>query len=293
MEISLGNTTYWITKCDPKMKPVVGQQFKTLEDGIDFYVHYAAVVGFDVWRSGDRKDKVSKVLHKYLVCSREGFKQVTDPEKGETSETLKRRRPSNRVGCSAHFKFNTDGDSGYKVTSFEERHTHCLCEEQLKPFMKVNRKLDMGHKEFIEKCGKTNIGPIKSFNLYGEMVGGFEHVGATSTDFKNHKREILAYMKRRGAQMLVAKCQERKEFWLDYYFEYAVDEQEQLSRIFWADEYGRNKFALFGDAMTFDATYKTNRYSLVFVPFTSMDNHKKSTTFATGLIAKEDVESYS
>ncbi|XP_019179036.1 PREDICTED: protein FAR1-RELATED SEQUENCE 5-like [Ipomoea nil] len=258
MEISPGNTTYWVPKYDAKMKLTVGQQFKRLEDGIEFYKKYAALVGFDVRRSGDRKNKVGKVLHKYLVCSREGFKQVAYLEKRETSETVKRRRPSNRVGCGAHIKFNTIGNGGYEVTSFEERHTHRLCEEQSKPFMKVNRKLDMGHKDFIEKCGKVNIGASKSFNLYGEMVGGVEHVGATSTDFKNHRRKILAYMKERDAQELVAKCQERKEYWPDYYFEYAVDDQQQLSRIFWADEHGRKSFAHFGDAMAFDATYKTN-----------------------------------
>ncbi|XP_019171103.1 PREDICTED: protein FAR1-RELATED SEQUENCE 5-like [Ipomoea nil] len=38
--------------------------------------------------------------------------------------------------------------------------------------------------------------------------------------------------------------------------------------------------------------YKTNRYGLVFVPFTGIDNHKKCVTFAAALIAREDVESY-
>lgn len=31
---------------------------------------------------------------------------------------------------------------------------------------------------------------------------------------------------------------------------------------------------------------------MVFVPFTGVDNHKKSVTFAAGLLSKEDIESY-
>ena len=34
------------------------------------------------------------------------------------------------------------------------------------------------------------------------------------------------------------------------------------------------------------------RYLMVFVPFTGIDNHKKSTTFAAALLAKEDTASY-
>ena len=34
------------------------------------------------------------------------------------------------------------------------------------------------------------------------------------------------------------------------------------------------------------------RYCMVFAPFTGMDNHRKSVTFACGLLMKEDVESY-
>ncbi|XP_031099870.1 protein FAR1-RELATED SEQUENCE 5-like [Ipomoea triloba] len=156
----------------------------------------------------------------------------------------------------------------------------------------------MGHKEFITKCAKANIGTNNSFNLYAEMVVGVQHVGATAVDFKNHKREILAYIKGRDAQLVIEKCLNRKEILPQFYFEYAVDEKERLSRVFWTDEYGRKSFDLFGDAMAFDATYKTNIYgnfkvyNLVFVPFTGVDNHKKSTTFAWGLIANEDIESY-
>ncbi|CAH9094181.1 unnamed protein product [Cuscuta europaea] len=36
----------------------------------------------------------------------------------------------------------------------------------------------------------------------------------------------------------------------------------------------------------------SNRYDMVFAPFTGVDNHKKCITFGVGLLSKEDVESY-
>ncbi|XP_019190767.1 PREDICTED: protein FAR1-RELATED SEQUENCE 5-like [Ipomoea nil] len=41
-----------------------------------------------------------------------------------------------------------------------------------------------------------------------------------------------------------------------------------------------------------DAQMITNRYDVVFTPFTGVNNHKKSITFGAGLLTKEDIESY-
>ncbi|KAI3773580.1 hypothetical protein L1987_48110 [Smallanthus sonchifolius] len=38
-------------------------------------------------------------------------------------------------------------------------------------------------------------------------------------------------------------------------------------------------YGVFGDVMSFDATFRTNRYDLVFVPFTGIDNHHHNVTF--------------
>ncbi|KAL9674824.1 hypothetical protein QQ045_003023 [Rhodiola kirilowii] len=71
-----------------------------------------------------------------------------------------------------------------------------------------------------------------------------------------------------------------------------IDEHGSLSRLFWADHIARGDCIIFGDVVSFDATYQTNKYNLVFVPFIGVDNHHRSVTLAAGLISKEDVESY-
>ncbi|XP_031095102.1 protein FAR1-RELATED SEQUENCE 5-like [Ipomoea triloba] len=236
MNLSPRGKKYWIPSCDKDSQPYVGQRFSKLDDGVDFYVQYACTVGFDVRRSTETKDRMGNVLRKYLVCSREGFKQ---PAKdvcpvgegvGDSSISPKRRRVTNRVGCNAKIILKLMGDGRYSVFSVEIRHTHSLCSELAKPFMRVNRKLSMGHQSFVANCARANIGPIKSFKLYKQMVGDFVDVGATGVDFQNFKQDLMAWH----------AC----------------------------------------------------RYNLVFVPFTGMDNHKKSVTFAAGLIAKEDIDSY-
>ncbi|KAH6760804.1 hypothetical protein C2S51_017753 [Perilla frutescens var. frutescens] len=54
----------------------------------------------------------------------------------------------------------------------------------------------------------------------------------------------------------------------------------------------RRNFAAFGDLVSFDATYNTNRYKMVFIPFTGKDNHGKCVTFGAALLSSENTKSY-
>ncbi|XP_019191182.1 PREDICTED: protein FAR1-RELATED SEQUENCE 5-like [Ipomoea nil] len=124
------------------------------------------------------------------------------------------------------------------------------------------------------------------------MVGSFNDIGETSTDFCNFRRDLLAYIAGADGQMVVEDVYQNKEANPNFYFDFDLNDDRQLCRLFWADAISRKNFACFGDVMSFDAMYSTNRYKLVFVPFTGVDNHKRSITFGAGLIAREDVESY-
>ncbi|CAI9270659.1 unnamed protein product [Lactuca saligna] len=42
-----------------------------------------------------------------------------------------------------------------------------------------------------------------------------------------------------------------------------------------------------------DATYRTNRYNMIFVPFTAINNHEKTINVGAGIISDETIESYS
>ncbi|XP_074305915.1 protein FAR1-RELATED SEQUENCE 9-like [Silene latifolia] len=51
-------------------------------------------------------------------------------------------------------------------------------------------------------------------------------------------------------------------------------------------------YSLFGDTITFDPTYGTNKYHMAFTPFTGVENHKNWVTFAAALVDHENDESF-
>ncbi|XP_074290848.1 protein FAR1-RELATED SEQUENCE 5-like [Silene latifolia] len=50
----------------------------------------------------------------------------------------------------------------------------------------------------------------------------------------------------------------------------------------------KRNYSIFGDALSYDATYGTNKYRMKFTPFTGVDHHKRSVTFACALLDHED-----
>ncbi|VFQ91055.1 unnamed protein product [Cuscuta campestris] len=229
--------------------------FKSLEDGFNFYKQYASLTGFDIRKSTNLKVS-GIVVWRYIVCNREGHKHfasiVNKPTHDDgVPKAKQRRRISNRVDCKARVAFRLVGGVG--------------------PFLKINRNLEIGHKKFMLNCAKANIGPMKSYRLFKESVGGYDNVGAIDVDFKNFKRDLKAYIAGADAQMLIDKLFGKKQKCSAFHFDYDVDESDQLTRVFWCDPVARKKYAMFGDVISFDATFNTNRYKMVFTPFTGVD----------------------
>ena len=71
-----------------------------------------------------------------------------------------------------------------------------------------------------------------------------------------------------------------------------VDEYGCMGNCFWADAMSRMAYQYFGDVVTFDATYQTNRYKIPFVPFIGVNYHHQSMMFGCTLLVNETTESY-
>ena len=150
------------------------------------------------------------------------------------------------------------------METFDDGHSHHLCSDEEKLLLKANRKLSYMHQNFILNCGKANLGHVKSYKLYRQMCGSFSSVGATVTEFKNFRRDLNSYLEGVDAQMVVEKFMRREEYSAAFYFDYDVDVDGCLTRLFWADCISRKNFLCFGDVVSADATYKKNRYLLHF-----------------------------
>ncbi|GJY99755.1 FAR1-related sequence 5-like protein [Tanacetum coccineum] len=93
------------------------------------------------------------------------------------------------------------------------------------------------------------------------------------------------------AQMLINKMENRKKYVPNFTFQYKVENSE-LVAMFWADEVAKCNNKEFGDMVSFDAAFNSNKYNMKFVPFIGIDNHEKCVTLGSGMLLHEDTQSY-
>ncbi|KAH6808332.1 hypothetical protein C2S51_029440 [Perilla frutescens var. frutescens] len=207
-------------------------------------------------------------------------------------EPKKRRTPSCRVDCRALIVFKFVGLEGYVVKKFTEGHSHTLVPEAYRYLMKMKSKLEFGHLKFVMDCAKANIGVMGSYKIMKTVVSLYSSIGCSRMQVKNFSRDLKAYVFYADAQMVIDKLHRKRELCSGFYFEVEVDENDHLKSLFWADPIAQRNFYAFGDVVSFDATYSTNKYNMIFAPFTAKDNHEKCITLAAALMTRESIESY-
>ncbi|XP_022029443.2 protein FAR1-RELATED SEQUENCE 5-like [Helianthus annuus] len=285
-------TRMWCPNVPIVLKPVVGSVYETWKDVFSMYKDYAVYSGFSI-RKGQTKRWKGVVTHQYIRCtkySKPQIKRKTDTL--EHSSLTIRQSNFTVTDCKASIlvKF-CEGSSTCTVVGFNEHHNHPFVERFNRDLSRTSRKLPFASKQFIHNMSLNRIGPIVSHRVLVSLMGGHHNVRGTPTDFKNWSQSVRLYIGDRDAQLVIDRLKERSESLPDFYYEFVV-EKGQLRSIFWADEISKINYEVFGDVLAFDATYHTNKYNMIFVPFTGVDNHKQCVTFGAGLLFNETTESY-
>ncbi|XP_076931303.1 protein FAR1-RELATED SEQUENCE 5-like [Bidens hawaiensis] len=175
----------------------------------------------------------------------------------------KRRKPTKKTGCGAHIKFRLKDKDKYEVKE-----------------------------SAIQALSQVNLGPVRAFSILKSFYGGYEQVGATKNDFKNFKTPQSEYISEYDAAMVIKHLEKKKKHCPNFLFDYTIKEDGTLGGLFWADENSKKSYLVFGDVAGFDATYRSNKYDMVFVPFTGIDNHNRNITLGAALLESETADSY-
>ncbi|RAL38797.1 hypothetical protein DM860_013478 [Cuscuta australis] len=169
-EIISPSSNLFIPTCPEEAKPKVGMVFQSLEDEFNFYKQYAALAGFDIRESTNLKVS-GVVVWRYIVCNREGHKHFASTcnkpthDDGDLPKAKQRRRISNRVDCKTRVVFRLTGGVGYSISIFIESRNHPMMSLPSRPFLKINRNLEIGHQ-------REDVPPYRwLFNRFLDAMG--------------------------------------------------------------------------------------------------------------------------
>ncbi|XP_047942917.1 protein FAR1-RELATED SEQUENCE 5-like [Salvia hispanica] len=258
-----------VPACPDELRPYVGKKFHSLDEGIAFYEGYGRETGFDVRKCGIKSTR-DVVTWQYLVCNREGLKVGIEMDKMHAQEGFitKRRRTSKRCECRGRMSLKNVSEVGFVG-------------------------LGEVHMRFIWGCTKANIGPTMTFKFLNEFLGGYDTVGLTVAELRNYVHGLKTYVEGSDAQMLLDETARKNKSYPDFTYHYQLGSSNELKSFFWCDAVSKRNYQLYGDVVSFDSTYNTNRYCMILSPFTGKDNHGKPVTFGAALLSNESTEFYS
>lgn len=66
----------------------------------------------------------------------------------------------------------------------------------------------------------------------------------------------------------------------------------KVRNLFWREGTSLTYYAEFGDCVSFDTTYMTNKYNLPFAPFCGVTGHGHTCLFGCGFLSDETTETF-
>ena len=205
-----------------------------------------------------------------------------------------RNQHDTRTNCPVRFYVSLVRESGkFKVSDFVREHNHTLHLSKKVYMMRSLRKISEVHAGLIELASSSGIKPKVAHELMSREVVGRANLGFTELDHKNYLRtrrqKNLVYGQ---ATSLSGYFQEQLTKNPSFQYGVQLDNIEQITNIFWADARMVIDYANFGDVVTFDTTYGTNKELRPLGVFTGFNHHRGLTVFGVALLYDETVESF-
>ncbi|XP_073367383.1 protein FAR1-RELATED SEQUENCE 5-like [Aegilops tauschii subsp. strangulata] len=291
--------------------PYVGMVFDSCDAAHAFYNEYAAICGFAIKKAGNyhatkpggkavsrytyRCNRSGKVVGKDVLEERKKQRQLKKQEKTgiPPPEKAKRKRKNfiQITGCQAKMIATLKGDK-WVVTSVDLEHNHTLSPPDESKYLRSHKKMTEEEKLFIRTFNSVQMPTRKIMAILSYLRGGdapytkkYVSNVRTAINRENGKGDMLQVL-----EYFRNKQKEDPNFY--YAFKVADEDINKVLCIFWADGYSRKMYELYGDCLSFDTTYKTNRYNMPFAPFVGITGHGLNCLFACAIVHNETVDTF-
>ncbi|GAU23098.1 hypothetical protein TSUD_183990 [Trifolium subterraneum] len=244
-------------------EPATDMCFSSADEVNSFYGEYALRKGFGWKIRTSRKGQDGEICYLILACSKERHIVSNVPCTLKTNPTKGKK-------CPARMCIKMEKDGLWYVTKFDPSHSH-ECSPTKARLFKANKEINLHVKRTIQMNDDAGVTINKTFQSLVKDAGGggHENISFCERDVKNYVNK------------------ERRAIGKE-----DVDNEFHVRNVFWADARSRAAYEDFGDVVTFDTTYLTNKYDMPFAVFVGVNHHGQSTLLGCGLVSREDTESF-
>ncbi|KAH9803232.1 protein FAR1-RELATED SEQUENCE 5 [Citrus sinensis] len=225
------------------------------------------------------------------VCSREGFRAAKYLQKRSRQ---REPRPLTRSGCQAQFRIILNSETKrWSCNYFQAVHNHNLTPPQLVHHIRSHRTVTDPDLVMAASLQRVGVTPSQIHEFMVDRSGGYNRVGYNRVDVQNklasnRKRQL----KESDAETCLSYLEGKKSSDPLFFYDITMTSSNRLGDLFWCDGGSCTYYALFGDVIAFDATYKTNAYQKPFVVILGINHHRRSIEFGFALLLDETEHTY-
>ncbi|XP_020270396.1 protein FAR1-RELATED SEQUENCE 5-like [Asparagus officinalis] len=245
-------------------------------------------MGFGIRKSTvNYSRKTREVVDRKFVCDKEGYKSNRD----KIEISLWRET---QVGCKAMMRVKLLEDKSWEVTGFVEEHINHVLSSPDKA--KMHRSHQQFHKtqrckKLIDSLREEGM-PPSTISRFINATNGREGEIVTPQQCIDHIRTQRVNNIGHECISIICYFQSMTANDPEFYFAIEVDSSGQMRSVFWADGRSRASYLQFSDVIVFDVTYRTNKLSLPFSPFTGVNHHRQSILLGCALLADEHEDTF-
>lgn len=264
--------------------PEIGMIFSTLQEAHRFINVYGQIAGFTVIKGTNYKHKKIR-----FVCNKSRKTKEAD-----TRQRKRRRESIERTQCRMSVIVKLIAGR-WEVTTAMNEHNHPLRNSPLLTrFFMSHKYMSEEERHFSRILQESRIKPTKIMEIFRKLQGRFKNMPAGKMDPNNLKQSDRV-MKTRNTDIgstleHVRKLQKEQP---GFYYYMKTDEDSTIRSIFWTDMRARLDYALYGDFIHINTTYRTNAFNMPFASLIGINGHGKPTVFGWALLENDEAETFS
>lgn len=282
---------------DRKYIPELEQKFKSIIEAQNYFNFYAYMAGFSIVNVHSARTTSKKRNREVIRVTFKCYKYVkadcnTKPE--TVDETATGERKTNEVigtECKCVMVIS-ERNLEWVITRLDLDHNHELSPPDEVRFLRSHKYLSTEERVLIRTLKECHIPTRNMIVILSVLRGRLTSLPYTKKDISNVRTEINRETSSNDMMQCLTYLKKKQEEDPNFFYEFDLDENRKVRNFFWTDGRSRDWYHKFGDCISFDTTFLTNRYNLPFAPFVGVSGHGNTILFGCAFLHDETTETF-
>lgn len=238
--------------------------------------------------SKKRKNEVTKIT---LRCNKYGKHYDKDEDPIESIVPERQTSILAKTGCKVAIIIK-ETNGIWTITSAHLEHNHGLGTNSEAKFFRTHKYMSTEEKAMIRTLKKVNIPTRNMVAILSYMRGGRAALPYDDKDVANYSSKVGRERTMNDMTQVLQFFSEKQAENHGFYYSIDMDGSNKVKNIFWADAKAREYYKLYGDCISFDTTFLTNKYNLPFALIVGISAHGNTYIFACAFLGDETADTF-